>query len=157
MKFLGVKMRKVNLDKGSLVFRFFEYFCNFYFCYSEAVQCKTSNKKLTPFVGTGIGMTLAKQEEVSLDSDGDGINDTTVKPRYESSFVYEIQAGAKYKLSEKFDLFSSVAYRYLPKAVSVDSAGSITEPVSNTSLPFSVNESGNISFLAAKVGVQYNF
>ena len=91
--------------------RFFEYFCNFYFCYSTIAQCKTSNKKLTPFVGAGIGMTLSKQGEISVDTDSDGINDTTFKPNYESSSVYEIQGGAKYAVSENVSILGSLSYR----------------------------------------------
>ena len=104
----------------------------------------TSASKLTPFVGAGIGMTLAKQGEISIDTDSDGINDTTVKPNYESSFVYEIQGGAKYAVSENVSVLGSLSYRNYLRTRAFD-----TTTYGDSSV--------GLEFFAAKVGVQYNF
>ena len=89
-------------------------------------------------------MTLSNQGEISVDTDSDGINDTTFKPNYESSSVYEIQGGAKYAVSENVSILGSLSYRnYLrTRAFDITTYGDSTI---------------GLEFFAAKVGVQYNF
>lgn len=104
----------------------------------------SNSTKFTPFLGAGIGSTLSKKSKIP---------DTAVD--YASSFVYEVQGGAKYAVSKHVSVLGSLSYRqYLKTGGTYKVTGGT---YSGDQGALTEDERAGFEFFAAKVAVQYDF